>query len=93
MSPYLFLMVAEGLSSLIQQAEERRELEGIKVCREAPMVLISYFADDSLIQMHADKSSADCLRGILDMYYCQSSGQMLSAAKSSFFSQVIQRQM
>lgn len=35
--------------------------------------------------MHADKSSADCLRGILDMYYCQSSGQMLSAAKSSIF--------
>jgi hypothetical protein len=33
MSPYLFLMVAEGLSSLIQQAEERGELEGIKVCR------------------------------------------------------------
>jgi hypothetical protein len=35
MSPYLFLMVAEGLSSLIQQAEERGELEGIKVCRGA----------------------------------------------------------
>jgi len=73
LSPYLFLIVAEGLSSLIQQAEERGELEGIKVCREAPMVSHLLFVDDSLILMHVDKSNADCLRGILDMY-CQSSG-------------------
>ena len=84
MSPYLFLMVAEGLSSLIQQAEEREELEGIKVCREAHMMSYLLFADDSLILMHPDKSNADCLKGILDMYF-QSSGQMLSAAKSSIF--------
>ena len=30
--PYLFLMVAEGLSRLIQKAEQRGELDGIKVC-------------------------------------------------------------
>jgi hypothetical protein len=85
-------MVTEGLSSLIQQAEERGELEGIKVCREAIMVFHLLLADDSLILMHADKSNADYLRGILDMY-CQSSGQMLSITKSSFFSRVTQRQM
>ena len=77
--------MVEGLSSLIQQAEEREELEGIKVCREAPMVSYLLFADDSLILMHPDKSNADCLRGILDMHF-QSLGQMLSVAKSSIFS-------
>lgn len=46
LSPYLFLMVAEGLSCLIQQAEERGELEGIRVCHEAPMVSHLLFADD-----------------------------------------------
>ena len=38
LSPYLFLMVAEGLSCMIQGAEERGELEGVRICREAPVV-------------------------------------------------------
>jgi hypothetical protein len=83
-SPYLFLIVAAGLSRLIQQAEERGDLERIKICREAPMVSHLLFGDDSLILMHANKSNADCLRDTIGMYY-QSSGQMLSAAKSSIF--------
>jgi hypothetical protein len=33
LSPYLFLNIAEGLSCLIQQAEEWGELDGTKVCR------------------------------------------------------------
>lgn len=62
-SPYLFLIVAEGLSCLIQKAEESGELEGIKVCRGAPIVSHLLFADDSLILMKADRSNAECLRG------------------------------
>ena len=70
---------------MIKGAKERGELEGIKVCREAHMMSYLLFADDSLILMHPDKSNADCLKGILDMYF-QSLGQMLSVAKSSIFS-------
>lgn len=84
LSPYLFLMVAEGLSCLIQKAEERGELEGIKICRGAPTVSHLLFADDYLILMHADKRNADCLRRVLDRY-CESSGQRLSEHKSSIF--------
>jgi len=32
LSPYLFLLVAEGLSSMLRGAETRGELEGVKVC-------------------------------------------------------------
>jgi hypothetical protein len=39
LSPYLFLMIAEGLSCLLKGAENRGELEGIRVCRDAPMLL------------------------------------------------------
>ena len=38
LSPYLFLLVAEGLSTMLKGAEERGELEGVKVCREAPVI-------------------------------------------------------
>ena len=84
LSPYLFLMVAEGLSCMLRGAEERGELEGIKVCREAPIISHFLFADDSLILMHADKKNADVLADILNRY-CVSSGQKLSEAKSSIF--------
>lgn len=33
LSPYLFLIIAEGLSCMLRGAEERGELEGVKVCR------------------------------------------------------------
>jgi len=77
-------MVAEGLSCMLRGAEERGELEGIKVCREAPIISHFLFADDSLILMHADKKNADVLADILNRY-CVSSGQKLSEAKSSIF--------
>lgn len=38
LSPYLFLLVAEGLSSMLKGAEDRGEIEGVKVCRGAPVV-------------------------------------------------------
>jgi len=84
LSPYLFLLVAEGLSAMLKGAEERGELEGVKVCRAAPVISHLLFADDSLILMHADKKNADCLIDILNRY-CANSGQKVSEAKSSIF--------
>jgi hypothetical protein len=68
LSPYLFLMVAEGLSCMIRKAEDREDLEGVKVCRGAPTISHLLFADDSLIMMTADKRNANCLASILNRY-------------------------
>ena len=84
LSPYLFLIIAEGLSCMLRGAEERGELEGVKVCREAPIISHLLFADDSLILMHANKKNADSLINILNSY-CAISGQKVSDAKSSIF--------
>jgi hypothetical protein len=54
LSPYLFLICAEGLSALLHQAETNELIQGIKVCRSAPSVTHLLFADDSLILMKAD---------------------------------------
>jgi hypothetical protein len=66
LSPYLFLMVAKGLSCMIKKAEQRKELEGVKVCRGAPIISHLLFADDSPILMWADKKNANCLESILN---------------------------
>ena len=44
-SPYLFVICAEGLSPLLDQAERRQLLSGLKVCRAAPIVTHLFFVD------------------------------------------------
>ena len=51
LSPYLFLLCAEGLTSLLKYEENAGNLIGVKVCRDAPAVSHLLFADDSLILM------------------------------------------
>jgi hypothetical protein len=38
LSPYLFIICAEGLSALIRQAEARGDIHGVKICQNAPIV-------------------------------------------------------
>ena len=64
LSPYLFLMVAEDLSCMIRKGKDRGDLEGVKVCRDAPTISHLLFTDDSLIMLKADKRNADSLAGI-----------------------------
>jgi hypothetical protein len=61
LSPYLFLICAEGFSSLLHHAEMTNSIQGIKVCAEAPSITHLLFADDSLILMKANESNAACL--------------------------------
>lgn len=49
LSPYLFLLCAEGFSALLTKAEEDGRIFGVKICRNAPSISHLLFADDSLI--------------------------------------------
>jgi hypothetical protein len=73
LSPYLFLLCAEGLSSLLLFEEEVGGIYGIRVCRNAPLVSHLLFADDSLILMKADMNNVTSLQRALDTY-CANSG-------------------
>jgi hypothetical protein len=84
LSPYLFLLCAEGLSSLLLFEEEVGGIDGIWVCRNAPSVSHLLFADDSLILMKADMTNATSLQHVLDTY-CANLGQLVSLAKSSIY--------
>ena len=84
LSPYLFLICSEGLSSLLMHEEEIGGIEGIRVARNTPSISHLLFADDSLILMRATVQNATTLKRVLDTY-CQSSGQRVSTPKSSVF--------
>lgn len=84
LSPYLFLVVAKGLSSLIKKSVEEGVLEGIAVCRGGPKLSHLFFADDSLIFCKATILDCDSLQRIFQVYE-KASGQQLNRAKTSLF--------
>jgi hypothetical protein len=81
LSPYLFLLCAEAFSCLLHAAERRGELEGVKVCHDAPSINHLLFADDSLLLLKNDARSATHLQDILSLYK-NCSGQTINKEKS-----------
>lgn len=49
LSPYLFLICAEGLGALVKYAYYSKMLKGVRLARNAPVITHLLFADDSLI--------------------------------------------
>ena len=81
-SPYLFLLCAEAFSSLLNSAEIRGDLEGVKISSNAPSFNHLLFADDSLILMKLNHESSQHLQHILQLYeVC--SGQTINVDKSA----------
>jgi hypothetical protein len=82
LSPYLFLLCAEGFSALLEKAELEGELKGIKICHGAPSVSHLLLPDDSLILCRADGNGAQRLQSILQIYE-ECSGQVINKEKSA----------
>nr|XP_020198524.1 uncharacterized protein LOC109784346 [Aegilops tauschii subsp. strangulata] len=83
-SPYLFLLAAEGLSGLLKNLSESSQLGGIQVAPSAPPVNHLLFADDSLLFFKISGGGATEVSNLLETY-CQASGQRINAAKSTIF--------
>jgi hypothetical protein len=62
LSPYLFIICAEGLSSLIRDAQERHVISGTSICRGAPPVSHLLFADDCYLSFKANESQAQVMK-------------------------------
>ncbi|KAH9705863.1 putative reverse transcriptase/RNA-dependent DNA polymerase [Citrus sinensis] len=82
LSPYLFILCAEGLSSLIRVNEKAGLIHGVKVTRSAPTVSHLFFADDSFLFFRANQQEAVLMRNILASY-SRASGQKVNFSKSS----------
>ncbi|XP_061999224.1 uncharacterized protein LOC133716539 [Rosa rugosa] len=82
LSPYLFLIGAEGFSALLQQKQEMGLLPGIEVCNEAPAVNHLLFADDSMLYANATLEDCYHIQDVIETYG-RASGQLVNFDKSS----------
>ena len=67
-SPYLFLLCAEGLSSLLKSVGPLHLSRGVRVGIHAPWVSHLVFVDDCIVFFEASQRGAARLREILDTY-------------------------
>lgn len=80
-SPYLFILGLEGLSSMISMAERQGSIHGVKVCPRAPPISHLFFADDSFLFCRANHTEAQYVRSIL-IAFEKASGQCINLQKS-----------
>lgn len=82
LSPYLFILCTEGLSSLIRRQEQNGLLHGVRITRGAPSVSHLFFADDSFLFFRANNNKASLIKQLLEIYG-RASGQKVNFNKSS----------
>ena len=84
LSPYIFLLVYKGLSSLLKRDMSSQEISGLKIAQHSPTLSHLFFADNTLIFYRANKEEADKVMKLLKMYG-KASGQVINAEKSPVF--------
>uniref|UniRef100_A0A803P795 Reverse transcriptase domain-containing protein n=1 Tax=Cannabis sativa TaxID=3483 RepID=A0A803P795_CANSA len=84
LSPYIFILCAEGLSALIKRYEDMSLIHGCKVANGAPKVSHMLFADDNYLYCKATLQEANQIRELLHQFEC-ASGQKVNLGKSSIF--------
>lgn len=82
--PYLFMLCAEGLSSLIPHAVAFQNLHGILSCTNGVCISHLLFAYDSFIFCQATKGECQHLLELLSQYE-QASGQAINRQKTTLF--------
>jgi hypothetical protein len=83
-SPYLFILCAEALSAMLNQAERMGVITGVPTSKRGPRLSHLFFADDSLLFCKANSVEWRRLTKILEKYE-EASGQKLNRDKTSIF--------
>lgn len=81
-SPYIYIMCAEGLSAMIRRNENAGLIHGCTIARGAPTISHLLFADDCYFFFRAVETEANVMKRILNRYE-EMSGQVVNFDKST----------
>jgi len=84
LSPYIFILMANMLSTLIHQALNMGNLKGIQFNRWCPTLTYLFFADDAIFFLDGSRKECHELATILNQY-CMATGQAINRNKSGIF--------
>jgi hypothetical protein len=84
LSPFLFIIMAEGLSRTIKEAITDHSLSGLTPHGISPPISHSQFVDDILLMGMSTAREALCFRSIIDLF-CEASGMEVNLSKSQVF--------
>lgn len=84
LSPYLFILCAEGLSHRLDLKQKQGRIQGIFASRSGPRITHLLFVDDSLLFSRAMEQDSRSIMTILKDYE-KASGQLVNVRKSSLF--------
>jgi len=84
LSPYLFIICVEGLSSLISEVERRNDIKGTMICTDAPVISHLFFAYDCFLFFRTCERETVCMKNILATYE-EASRQAINLQKSELF--------
>jgi len=82
LSPYLFILCSDVLSSLLDHAQQEKRIQGIRISNGGPAITHLLFADDLLFFLKANQENSQELLKIFKEYG-DASGQMINLEKSS----------
>lgn len=80
-SPYIYILCAEGSSAIVRRNEEAGLLHGCIIAKGAPMISHLLFADDCYLFFRANEIEAGIMKRILT-WYENISGQVINYNKS-----------
>lgn len=84
LSPYLFILIMEGLSALINNEAKAGRIQGIVVARRTPEITHLFFADDYFLFCRANSVEVGVIKEILAEFSI-ASGEVINFRKSSIF--------
>ena len=84
LSPYLFLLVTEGLHALYTKVEVDGALRGVSIYAVGLKISHLLFADDSLVFCRATITECVQIQSLLQLYE-QASGQNINRGKTNIF--------
>ncbi|GAA0170701.1 hypothetical protein LIER_24903 [Lithospermum erythrorhizon] len=81
LSPILFALYSEALSSTFLHLQEIKDIKGVSIVKNDPLISHLLFADDNYFFIHLDNKTICALSSAISTF-CKDSGQIINYHKS-----------